>query len=75
MEKDSGNEIRRFGEEMLVSGPQGSNTDAILNSGVKHIVTADPHAYNALKNDYQGLPPVEHISQFIARNVKSGAIL
>jgi ferredoxin len=33
-----------------------------------------PHAYNALKNDYQGLPPVEHISQFIARNVKSGAI-
>jgi Fe-S oxidoreductase len=30
------------------------NTDAILNSGVKHIITADPHAYNALKNDYQG---------------------
>jgi Fe-S oxidoreductase len=50
------------------------NTDAILESGAKHIVTADPHAYNALKNDYQGLPPVEHISQFIARNVKSGAI-
>ena len=73
-EKDSGNEIRRFGEEMLFQTMKEMNTDAILDSGVKHIITADPHAYNALKNDYQGLPPVEHISQFIARNVKSGAI-
>jgi Fe-S oxidoreductase len=74
LEKDSGNEIRRFGEEMLFQTMKEMNTDAILESGAKHIVTADPHAYNALKNDYQGLPPVEHISQFIARNVKSGAI-
>jgi Fe-S oxidoreductase len=73
-EKDSGNEIRRFGEEMLFQTIKDKNTDAILNSGVKHIITADPHAYNALKNDYQGLPPVEHISQFIAATVKSGAI-
>ncbi|MBC2710109.1 MAG: (Fe-S)-binding protein [Desulfosarcina sp.] len=73
-EKDSGNEIRRFGEEMLFQTMKEMNTDAILDSGVKHIITADPHAYNALKNDYKGLPPVEHISQFIARNVKSGAI-
>jgi len=73
-EKDSGNEIRRFGEEMLFQTMKEMNTAAIVESGVKHIVTADPHAYNVLKNDYQGLPPVEHISQFIARNVKSGAI-
>jgi len=73
-EKDSGNEIRRFGEEMLFQTMKEMNTDAILDSGVQHIITADPHAYNALKNDYQGLPPVEHISQFISRNVKSGAI-
>ena len=73
-EKDSGNEIRRFGEEMLFQTVKETNTDAILASGVKQIITADPHAYNALKNDYPGLPPVEHISQFIARNVKSGAI-
>ncbi len=74
LEKDSGNEIRRFGEEMLFQTIKEMNTEAITASGVKHIVTADPHAYNALKNDYQGLPPVEHISQFIARNVKTGAI-
>jgi len=73
-EKDSGNEIRRFGEEMLFQTMKEMNTEAIIDSGVKHIITADPHAYNALKNDYQGLPPIEHISQFITRNVKSGAI-
>ena len=42
----------------------------------KRIVTADPHAYNALKHDYQDkdVPPVEHISQVIAREVKAGKI-
>ena len=29
----------------------------------QRIVTADPHAYNALKHDYKDVPPVEHISQ------------
>ncbi len=38
------------------------------------IVTADPHAFNALKHDYKDLPPVEHISQVIAREVKAGNI-
>ena len=73
-EKDAGNEIRRFGEEMLFQTMKEMNTEAIAGSGAKHIITADPHAYNVLKNEYGELPPVEHISQFIARNVKSGAI-
>ncbi len=73
-EKDSGNEVRRFGEEMLFQDLKDQNTEAILNSGASRIVTSDPHAYNALKNDYVDLPPVEHISQYIARQVKSGAI-
>ena len=73
-EKDSGNEVKRFGEEMLFQDLKGQNTDAILNSGVKKIVTSDPHAYNALKNEYSGLPPVEHISQTITKSVKSGRL-
>ena len=73
-EKDAGNEIRRFGEEMLFQTMKEMNTEAIMESGVKAIVTADPHAYNVLKNDYNGLPPVEHISQFITRSVRSGAL-
>jgi Fe-S oxidoreductase len=73
-EKDSGHEARRFGEEMLFQDLRDQNTDAILNSGAQRIVTADPHAFNALKKDYTDLPPVEHISQTILRSVKSGKI-
>jgi len=73
-EKDSGHEVKRFGEEMLFQELRDQNTDEIIRSGVQSIVTADPHAFNALKNDYQGLPPVEHISQMIAREIKGGNI-
>jgi Fe-S oxidoreductase len=50
------------------------NLEAIKASGVKKIVTADPHAYNALKHDYKDVPPVEHISEVIAEKVKDGKI-
>jgi Fe-S oxidoreductase len=73
-EKDSGHEVRRFGEEMLFQDLKDQNTEVILKSGFSHIVTADPHAFNALKNDYKDMPPVEHISQVILRNVKKGNI-
>ena len=73
-EKDSGHEVRRFGEETLFQALRDQNVDAIRTSGVKRIVTADPHAYNALKHDYEGVPPVEHVSQVVARSVRAGAI-
>lgn len=73
-ERDSGHEVRRFGEEILFMALRDHNTDAIKASGVRRIVTADPHAYNALKHDYNDVPPVEHIVQFMARQVKSGKI-
>ena len=73
-EKDAGNEIRRFGEEMLFQDTKDHNTDVILDSGVKNIVTADPHAFNVLKNEYKDLPPVEHISQLIEKKIASGKI-
>lgn len=73
-EKDSGHEVRRFGEEMLFNSLREQNAEAIQKSGARRIVTADPHAYNALKRDYKGLPPVEHISQVVARDVNSGKI-
>jgi len=73
-ENDSGHEAKRFGEEMLFQDLRDKNTDEIMRSNVQKIVTADPHAFNALKNDYNGLPPVEHISQLIARKIKAGKI-
>ncbi len=71
-EKDSGHDVRRFGEEMLFQALRDHNTDAIKDSGVKRIVTSDPHAFNALRHDYKDVPPVEHISQFIARAAEAG---
>jgi Fe-S oxidoreductase len=73
-ERDSGHEVRRFGEETLFLALRDHNAEAIKASGVKKIVTADPHAYNALKRDYPDVPPVEHISQVIAAQVKDGKI-
>ena len=73
-EKDSGHEIRRFGEEMLFQNLREHNAEMITASGAKLIVTSDPHAYNALKNDYHDLPPVEHISQFLVRQLNQGKL-
>ena len=73
-ERDSGHEVRRFGEELLFTALRDHNVEAIKASGVKKIVTADPHAFNALKHDYKDVPEVEHISQVIAREVKTGKI-
>lgn len=74
-EKDSGNEVVRFGEEMLYQDLKSQNLDAIADSGAKKIITSDPHAFNALKNDYSELDlPVEHISQTIVKKIKEGRI-
>ncbi len=73
-EKDSGHDVRRFGEETLFMALRDQNVEAIKASGVQRIVTSDPHAFNALKHDYHDVPPVEHISQLIAREVRRGKI-
>ena len=73
-EKDSGHEARRFGEETLFFLLRDQNTEAIRHSGAKNIVVSDPHAYNALKRDYEGLPAIKHISEVLAQGVGSGQL-
>jgi Fe-S oxidoreductase len=73
-ERDSGHDVRRFGEEMLFMALRNHNAEAIRASGVRRIVTADPHAYNALKHDYRDLPPVEHVSQVLGRAAIRGQL-
>ena len=74
LERDSGHEVRRFGEEMLFLELRDRNIEAINNAGVNRIVTADPHAFNALKHDYKDIPAVAHISSTILKGIKSGNI-
>ena len=73
-EKDSGHEVRRFGEEMLFQILKEQNTEVIKATEVNRIVTADPHAYNALRKDYSGLPPVQHISEVAVDAVRNGRL-
>jgi Fe-S oxidoreductase len=73
-EKDSGHDVRRFGEETLFQALRDHNAEAIQASGAQRIVTSDPHAFNALRNDYENVPPVEHISQVIAAGVEAGRL-
>ena len=73
-EKDSGHDVRRFGEETLFLELRAHNTAAIRGSGAGRLVTADPHSYNALRHDYRDVPPVEHISQTLARGVRTGKV-
>lgn len=70
-ERDSGHDVRRFGEEMLFLELRAHNTAAIRASGADRLVTADPHAFNALRHDYRDVPRVEHISQTLARAVRT----
>jgi len=67
-EKDSGHDVRRFGEEMLFQSLKEQNSETIRASEARRIVVSDPHALNALRNDYDDMPPVEHISEVIARS-------
>jgi Fe-S oxidoreductase len=73
-ERDSGHEARRFGEELLFFALRDHNTRAIVESGATNIITSDPHAYNALKHDYNGLPPVKHIAEVLGSALKRGRI-
>jgi Fe-S oxidoreductase len=73
-ERDSGSDVRRFGEETLFVSLRDRNTEAIRAAGVQHIVTADPHAFHALKHDYRDVPPVEHFSQVLARAIRTGKV-
>lgn len=52
-ERNSGNDVRRVGEEGLFETLAQSNIDAINECSFNRIMTTDPHSLNALKNDYR----------------------
>jgi Fe-S oxidoreductase len=73
-ETDSGNEIRRLGEEGLFEQVAQKNIEAFRARQFKEIVAFDPHAFNVIRNDYPEKFPIIHASQFIARNVRAGKL-
>jgi len=77
-ERNSGNDVRRVGEEGLYETLVESNLEAM--TGVKdftRIITTDPHSYNTIKNEYPEFgetPPIEHYSSVLIEMLKSGKL-
>ncbi|OQY47139.1 MAG: hypothetical protein B6240_06365 [Desulfobacteraceae bacterium 4572_87] len=74
LEKDTGHQVRRMGEEGLFQVLVEENTETLSNIDFKWIVTTDPHAYNALKKDYPESYKVFHYSQFFLSLVETGLL-
>ena len=66
LEKDSGHQVRRMGEEGLFQLLLEENMETLNDIHFNRIVTTDPHAFNTLKNDYPGSLQVVHYTQFFA---------
>ncbi len=76
-ERNSGNDVRRVGEEGLFEMLVEHNMGQLEKAQFKAIVTTDPHSYNALKNEYKkyGLDvPVYHYTEILADLIESGKL-
>ncbi|MFJ8355684.1 heterodisulfide reductase-related iron-sulfur binding cluster [Bacillus paramycoides] len=76
-EKNSGDTPRRLGNEFVFQEMATKNIEEFEKSGVKKIVTIDPHAYNTFKNEYPdfGLQAeVYHHTELLAQWVKEGRL-
>jgi Fe-S oxidoreductase/nitrate reductase gamma subunit len=72
METDTGHQVRRMGEEGLFQFLKERNMEALKKIKFKRFVTADPHAFNTLKNDYPGEMQVQHYTEFFSDLMMGG---
>ena len=74
-EADSGHEARRLGEEGLFEDLRDRNMEALGERSFQRLVTADPHAFNALTHDYTLFTqPVLHHTQLMAQLLEAGKL-
>ena len=77
-EKCNGDTARRLGNEYLAQMMIQENIETLNNYGVKKIVTACPHCFHSLGNEYKqfgGNYEVMHHSQFIEELIAEGKII
>jgi Fe-S oxidoreductase len=76
-ERNTGNDVRRAGEEGLFELLQTKNRSVLDKCQFEQIVTTDPHSYHTLKKEYgfngEG-PPVYHYSEVLDRALASGQL-
>ena len=77
-ENNSGNDVRRVGEEGLFELLLEKNKDVLDKCEYKTIITTDPHTYNTLKNEYSfsmnGDENILHYSQLLDELLASGQL-
>jgi Fe-S oxidoreductase/nitrate reductase gamma subunit len=76
-ERNSGNDVRRIGEEGLFEMLVEQNLAAFEKATFDEIVTTDPHSLNTLRNEYPefGLEkPVRHYTELLASLVEDGTL-
>ncbi|MFQ5799650.1 MAG: (Fe-S)-binding protein, partial [Bacteroidota bacterium] len=76
-EKCTGDPARRIGNEYLAQTLIKENVTTLNRYGVNNIVTACPHCFNALKNEYSqfgGNYDVDHHTEFLMQLVREGRI-
>jgi Fe-S oxidoreductase/nitrate reductase gamma subunit len=76
-EWNSGNDVRRVGEEGLFEMLVEHNLAAFESATFDEIFTTDPHSLNTLRNEYPefGLgKPTRHYTEVLAELLESGAI-
>jgi Fe-S oxidoreductase len=73
----TGDPARRMGNEYLFQTCARANIDTLHRYGVEKIITACPHCYNTLKNEYPqfgGRFEVWHHTQLLARLIAEGRL-
>jgi Fe-S oxidoreductase/nitrate reductase gamma subunit len=76
-EWNSGNDVRRVGEEGLFEMLAEHNIEALRAAEFNQIFTTDPHTLNALRNEYPKLGAeytTWHYTELLAQLVESGAL-
>jgi Fe-S oxidoreductase/nitrate reductase gamma subunit len=76
-ERNSGNDVRRIGEEGLFESLAEDNIKTISGCEFNRIVTSDPHSLNTLRNEYPELGgswPIMHHTGFLLELIESGRL-
>ncbi|MBM3152034.1 MAG: 4Fe-4S dicluster domain-containing protein [Chloroflexi bacterium] len=76
-ERNSGNDVRRVGEEGLFEMLLDKNSQVLAKCKYETIVTTDPHTYNTLKNEYKWdgkQPNILHYAELLDQLLASGRL-
>lgn len=76
-ERNSGNDVRRVGEEGLFEALVEDNIASLKKAKFQEIITTDPHTLNAIRHEYPGfgvLYSAFHYTQVLARLVQAGRL-